>query len=365
MIEERFGDNELDSIDQIMNQLSKLIDFAIKKKHASKNNIKDNLKKTDDRSILANVFANLTQRSLTKEQYMNAYSAATKKLKTDKRYLAVLIKLFCPMDFDEISGLLIGDFKEPESFNDDDHFYYFDIYKRVKKNNRNIYYYAPLYNEFHYRNVPLFDDLGMIISDYIDTLKKEYSNMSIKDFQSMPLIPGSINIDGNKAVCDPLELSQLVRNLLKKIKVDKEIIRVYDEEQGYLEKDVAIHRGDFCKTNLEYYLIKEDVCHFNISELDHYLGRQSSRTYGKHYVDYDDDGYMLIYYLKLNNFKKIIYERNYKTTVKSFNNYGSFSDKATTNTLHETIIRLNAKDKAKIKLFNNHGFDVQIIREED
>ena len=287
----------------IISMLSELTDSAIKEGLVYENMIKKQLddirintgKKQEMRKALA-------KRSFTIEEYRKAYNICLDKInKGLYEYIGVLLKLFLPLDYDQICAITVEDIKTPETFNDNNEVYYINIYKRIAINDNNSLRYERLKTSEQYRKVVIPSIISNIINNHIKHIKENMPEQNDISFLS------GYKVDDVERKITPEKLIELCKSVLKEMKINKDIIKMFDKDiNDNIENDLSLYSGDLFKSNLKYYVLSEDMCNFSVNEANYYFGYKQSTTHAKNYVDYETDGSLLKQHIKLKRIESLI-----------------------------------------------------------
>lgn len=366
-------DNLYESVDdeskkyQAKALLSDLIDQAIKMKHATVNQIKDEVIKESNLKDKAYYQSrkHLTIKYFSQTENIKLYKHIKKNLEKDSRYLGAYIKLVTGLESNIVCALQWKDFVPLHDYNEDHDKYQLIIRKQLYNDGSGF---AEFSRKELYRKVPCSEVLTEVLLIQRQEVMNKCERQNEKDIGEFSIVEGNLLVGENTKVISPTSLSAFCGKLVKKLRKGYSLIsEIPDSKKGTIETDFLSYGGDIFKSNFQHYGLYK--ANFNQGELDYLLGRKTDTPFARNYCDFGNDAAQLVLGVKQNRFMTIFMKdeklRTKMTRLvpdsKGAIRYESEKPRTSAVSIVATL-SLSEQDEVEISIENKYGFDLSISR---
>lgn len=347
--------------------LSDLIDQAIKTKHASANQIKDEVIEESNLKDKAYYQSrkHLTIKYFSQSENIKLYKNIKKNLEKDSRYLGAYIKLVTGLESNIVCALQWKDFVPLHDYNEDHDKYQLIIRKQLYNDGSDF---TEFTKKELYRKVPCSEELTEVLLIQRQGVMNKSETQNEKDVSELSIVEGEHLIGENTRVVSPTNLTTFCGKLVKKLRKGYSLIsEIPDSKKGTIETDFLSYGGDIFKSNFQHYgLYKANL---NQGELDYLLGRKTDTPFARNYCDFGNDAAQLVLGVKQNRFMTIFMKDEKpgtKMTRLVPNSEGAIryeSDKPRTSAVSiVATLSLSDQDTVEISIENKYGFDLSVSR---
>lgn len=347
--------------------LSDLIDQAIKMKHATVNQIKDEVIKESNLKDKAYYQSrkHLTIKYFSQTENIKLYKHIKKNLEKDSRYLGAYIKLVTGLESNIVCALQWKDFVPLHDYNEDHDKYQLIIRKQLYNDGSGF---AEFSRKELYRKVPCSEVLTEVLLIQRQEVMNKCERQNEKDIGEFSIVEGNLLVGENTKVISPTSLSAFCGKLVKKLRKGYSLIsEIPDSKKGTIETDFLSYGGDIFKSNFQHYGLYK--ANFNQGELDYLLGRKTDTPFARNYCDFGNDAAQLVLGVKQNRFMTIFMKdeklRTKMTRLvpdsKGAIRYESEKPRTSAVSIVATL-SLSEQDEVEISIENKYGFDLSISR---
>lgn len=269
---------------QILSNLSILFEIGIENKNCKYNPAKQMIvDDKDDRWGFYSVRSSLTQKFFYPEQIERIESFAYNLINTKKDIglgIAILLRLYLGIESNFVSALLWKDY-HPEDVA------YLEINRQCVNDGT-----AFVNLDYPNQNIktPLKEKICKVLDTEYDRQLQEIANNDKEYLDNCTIVSGSdCIIDDQIFIYSPFNLNTKIRKLIKKVRMDENIIDIPDNKKGTVETNLNYYSGDAFKFNYWHYLVKENP-EITSGQLFYLLGYKISEdTLSNHYIGYGDE----------------------------------------------------------------------------
>ena len=159
-----------------------------------------------------------------------------------------------------------------------------------------------------YRIIPL----PKVLSNIIDKERNKQLNTIAKGDEgylaSCSIIHGNDNvINGQTAVLAPKSLYKINKKMIKKLKIEEDIVFVPDDSGGTIETNLAYYKGNIFRSNFRHWALSKTGI-FTTEEFAYLAGNKRPNTFSSNYCDYSNLLSLTKLYLKMERFWKEVFE---------------------------------------------------------
>lgn len=347
--------------------LSDLIDQAIKMKHATVNQIKDEVIEESNLKDKAYYQSrkHLTIKYFSQTENIKLYKHIKKNLEKDSRYLGAYIKLVTGLESNIVCALQWKDFVLLHDYNEDHDKYQLIIRKQLFNDGSDF---AEFSRKELYRKVPCSEELTEVLLAQRERVMSNQKTLNVKNIDDFSIVEGDHLIGDCTSVISPTNLSAFCGKLVKKLRKGYSLIsEIPDSKKGTIETDYLSYGGDIFKSNFQHYGLYK--ANFNQGELDYLLGRKTDTPFARNYCDFGNDAAQLVLGVKQKRFMTIFMKEEKPRTKmtrlipasKGAMRYESEKPRTSAVSIVATL-SLTDQDEVEISIENKYGFDLSISR---
>lgn len=336
--------------------ISKLFDYAIAKGHAKNNPIKGELRFINkDRQGIIDVKNARNKASINLKQFKTLVRNVESSYKHNLSIMvAILLKIFTPLEYREICALRIMDiFKFKHFTYKGKEIYYLKIRRFVDDSG----HFKQLTTSYKYRNIVLPIFLSDLLLALKNIIASSHTDIPALRVQETPLFEGDLILANKEyAILSPYKLSKMCKKELKKLNIKDDITYLHTKD-GKEEVNLSNSHSDLLRNNYRYYSIME--CKYTEDELEHSCGNKATDVFSNNYCDYDSEPSMYQMLIKQERLSSLIFdEKKYLSYKQTHNN--ETINYLSHNISSRTILNIEvcANVQATINISNDYGFDM-------
>lgn len=363
-INELYENNDQVNRYQLLSMISSVIDYGIRKRHATINRIKSDVELESARADRAFYQSreNLTIKYFSKSELIAIYQSIKKNLGKDSRNLGAYIKLVTGLESNIVCALQWKDFQLFEDYNSQKDKYQLLIRKQLLNDGSAF---SSFSRRESYRKIPCNEELKNILLEEREKQKKRYGYEKEELLNNHAIVEGEdYLLNGITKVLTPTKLTTYCNKMVRKLRKNYSLkTSIPDSKKGTIETDFLNYGGDIFKSNYRHYALYS--AGFNSGEIDYLQGKQSEIPFSRNYCDYGNDASQLILLLKQDRLMNVFTKQSLPMAKQmSINNIEEFvycSDDNPSGTLELTMnIKTDEETALKVTIQNDFGFDIQL-----
>lgn len=286
----------------VIKVFSSLFDYAFQKGYCGRNILKE-LKAQSEKEFnedLFNIRQALTKKHFSKSELSKLTESTNNIKKTNySLFISTLLRLSIAIEPNIICALKWKDLKEYEINNTK--FYSLIVRRQLSNDGSKI---SGFNNRESYRIIPIPSCVSDLLIKEREHRLSNYSDQTLLQEESMLFPPREYS--GDFSSTSPKKLYSSNRSLINKIINGEEIIKVPDNNGGFIETNLEHYTGDFFKTNLYHYgCALNDI--LSIAEYNYIVGNKQEDTFYSNYCDFSNSHLQLIIYNKIEKTWREIY----------------------------------------------------------
>ena len=363
-INELYENNDQVNRYQLLSMISSVIDYGIRKRHATINRIKSDVELESARADRAFYQSreNLTIKYFSKSELIAIYQSIKKNLGKDSRNLGAYIKLVTGLESNIVCALQWKDFQLFEDYNSQKDKYQLLIRKQLLNDGSAF---SSFSRRESYRKIPCNEELKNILLEEREKQKKRYGYEKEELLNNHAIVEGEdYLLNGITKVLTPTKLTTYCNKMVRKLRKNYSLkTSIPDSKKGTIETDFLNYGGDIFKSNYRHYALYS--AGFNSGEIDYLQGKQSEIPFSRNYCDYGNDASQLILLLKqdrlMNVFTKQSLPMAKQMSINNIEEFAYCSDDNPSGTLELTMnIKTDEETALKVTIQNDFGFDIQL-----